>query len=117
MVIIRYLINDLFCNKKLMKRIFENLLKVILILGAVGLLGPGCKKDEKAQNETEQKNVDVNKFERLEKFISISWSVPIAKIKYNTSTEIFSFKGSSITKDQIETLYDRANEYKLKNEN
>ncbi|MEH3113309.1 hypothetical protein [Pedobacter terrae] len=90
----------------------------ILLLGSIGLISfQGCKKDSKTNETINQVSIlEKTKLQKMEKFISIMWEVPAEKIKYDKDLETFTFGDIQLSRMQIELLYDRANEYKLKNE-
>jgi hypothetical protein len=46
--------------------------------------------------------------------LSNMWDVPVNKIKYDDVKKTFVFKEFEIKRQEIDTLYSRANEYHLK---
>jgi hypothetical protein len=86
---------------------------IILLSGvAVGALQSCKKNSEKA--EEEEIDSETIKIEKLEKYISNMWDVPVNKIKYDDVKKTFVFKEFEIKRQEIDTLYSRANEYHLK---
>lgn len=95
-----------------MKTQIKNTIFAVL-LGSimVGCL-PSCKKEEVKQSEVLNK-ADLKKLEKMTKYISIMFEQKIEDVKFNEEKDIFTFGGTTLKKIEVETLYDRANEYKL----
>ncbi|TKC55806.1 hypothetical protein FBD94_24485 [Pedobacter hiemivivus] len=56
------------------------------------------------------------KFQKMKKFVSIAWDIPLNEVLFDATNDEFSFGKNKMTKDEIENLYDISNEYKAKYE-
>lgn len=93
-------------------------LTYVLLFCALGTTVIGCSKakDESAPIEVDSK-INPDKLKRIETFMIKMFGVsPDAKM-YDPVKEIFYIHETTMTRVELETLYDNANEYKLKHEN
>lgn len=90
------------------------MLFAFLVFGAV----VSCKKNsEDLIAETNvTRSLDKLKFQKIEKFISVVWNIPINEIKYDEVNRKFLFNKNEIALEELENAYDLANEYKLNHE-
>lgn len=78
----------------------------------------GCeKKGETPTQAVGISDIEKIKFQKIERFISIAWGVPINEVLFDKTKNEFSFGEVKMSKVEIERLYDISNEYKLKYEN
>ncbi|WP_041537167.1 hypothetical protein [Pseudopedobacter saltans] len=91
-------------------------LKISMLAILVSSLLTGCKK-----NETEVAIGPINvqeDYKNEKRYLSISTSIPIDKVVYDSQNEQFILDGwYKISLNEVQEIYARSNEYKLKYEN
>lgn len=89
---------------------------LIIFLVSAALMGCEKKAEVPAEEKALIPGLDKMKFQRIEKFISIVWNIPVNEIKYDEVDKTFLIKGNGISLKELEQVYDSANEYKLNHE-
>ncbi|SHG32880.1 hypothetical protein [Pedobacter caeni] len=101
-----------------MKRNLKIYFTKALIMCALTITVASCAKDKELPAPTQvEKEMDVKKFERIQKFISIAFGIPVNEQKYDKVKEEYTIYTSKMSRAEMEKLYDGANEYKFKHEN
>ncbi|WP_316748161.1 hypothetical protein [Pedobacter gandavensis] len=88
-----------------------------LLFCALGTTVISCSKDkeESAPVEIDSK-INPDKLKRIEKFMMTMFGISSESVKYNEAKEIFYIHETTMSRTEMETIYDNANEYKLKYE-
>jgi hypothetical protein len=71
-----------------------------------------CEKKEVVSTE-EPSDLEKLKLQKIKRFISIMWEVPLAEVLFNEEKKEFTFGNITMAKDEIEKVYDVSNEYKF----
>lgn len=99
-------------NKKL-----KNHFTKALLLCALTITTISCSKEKETPAPLPVENkMNVEKAQRIQKFISIAFGIPVSEQKYDEAKEEYTIYTSKIGRAEMEKLYDGANEYKLNHE-
>jgi len=86
----------------------------------IGLTITGCQKKEiPVENQQEKisaSSISAEKLPKITKFITISFGVKAEEISYDRKTNVVHYGDMQMPADQLEEIYDNANEYKINNE-
>jgi hypothetical protein len=91
---------------------------VLMFLASI--VFPGCQKwknsDLQITSITHSGSLSVEKQAKIERYISIVFGIDKDKITFDKQSNSFQYNGETTSAEEIEKLYDKSNEYKLKYE-
>lgn len=88
-----------------------------LLFCALGMTVISCSKDKVEPTPVEvDSKIDPEKLKRIEKFMVIMFGVSPDAKKYDPVKEIFYVHETTMTRIELEALYDSGNEYKFRYE-
>lgn len=88
-----------------------------LLFCALGTTVVSCSKDKEEAVPVEvDSKINPEKLERIETFMVKMFGVSPDAKKYDPIKEIFYIHETTMTRAELETFYDNANEYKLRHE-